>query len=138
MIARFAYREDGGHLRGLTRTRLQRADSAFEVRDPLLKHIRGWVGNARINVSRFLQGEQTRGAIRALQVVRAGLVDRHGAAARRRFGLVPRVQLTGRESEFVIGCEHKTLLLVCRLERKRRVPRLLLEMLRSAQNDILK
>src|SRR5687768_179404 len=100
MIARFTDREDGRHLRGVTGTGFQRANSTFEIRDPVFKNIRGWVGDARVDVAGFLQGEQARGAVRALQVVCGGLVDGYGAAPGAFLGCVSRVKLAGIETKF--------------------------------------
>src|SRR5688572_24046489 len=113
MITGFADRENGGHLRGMTRTGFQGANPTLEVRDPAFKNIRGRVGNPRINVAALLQREQTRSAVRALQVIGCGLVDRDGATAVAFLRCIPGVKLAGVETKFTFssgGC-HKDLLL---------------------------
>src|SRR5258706_16312672 len=110
MITRFADREDGSHLCGLTRAHFNCANTAFEGCNPLLEPARGWVGDARVNVPRLLQREQTRGALRALQIIRAGLIDRYRAATRCCFGVIACVQLPRGKTKFAFCFRHKTLL----------------------------
>ena len=55
MVARAAQSENCHRLRGVPRTRRQRADAAFQIRDALLKHIRRRIHDARVNVAKFLQ-----------------------------------------------------------------------------------
>src|SRR5258706_2392001 len=110
MVTRFANGKDGCHLRRLTRAHFNCADTAFEGCNTLLEHACGWVGDARVNVPRLLQREQTRRALRALQVIRAGLIDRHRTAARCCFRVITCMQLPRGKTKFAFCFRHKTLL----------------------------
>ena len=69
-----------------------RADAAFQRGEPLLEHRRRRVGDARIDVAGAFEVEQRGGVIGVLEHVRGGLVDRHGARAGRRIGVLAGVQ----------------------------------------------
>ena len=90
--ARAHQRGDGEMQRGLPAGGRHRADAAFQRRDALLEHRDGGIGDARIDVPGALQVEQPGGVLDVVEHVGRGLVDRHGARARRRIGLLAGVQ----------------------------------------------
>ncbi len=110
MVARLTDGKDRRGLRCVTRADLQGGNAALQGGDPLFQHIGGRVADARIDIARLLQREQARGAFGALQIVRRGLVERHGAAARCGLRVVACVQLAGAEAKLSFSCEHRTLL----------------------------
>ena len=77
----------------------QRADAAFQVGQALLEHVGGRVHDAGVDVAQLLQGEQVGRVFGVAELVAGGLVDRHGAAAGGRVGLLAGVQLAGGEAE---------------------------------------
>src|SRR5258706_4088654 len=108
MVTRFANGKDGCHLRRLTRAHFNCADTAFEGCNPLLEHACGWVGDARVNMPRLLPRQQTRGALRALQVIRAGLINRYRVTARCCVSVIARVQLPRSTTYLPLWFRHKT------------------------------
>ncbi len=78
-----------------------RRQAAFERRDPGLEHTLRGVHDAGVDVARLGQGEQVRRVLGVLELVGRGLIDRHGACAGCRVGLVPGVNLLGLESPAV-------------------------------------
>ncbi len=115
---------DGERLRRLTRRHDQctrhagggRRQAAFEGRHPSLEHTLGRVHDAGVDVARLGQREQVRSVLRALELIRRGLIDRHGASAGCRVGLVPGVNLLGLESPPV---GHLFVPLSCGVARRR-------------------
>ena len=55
----------------------ERRDAAFERRDALLEHVLRRVHDAGVDVAEFLQAEQVRGVLGAVELVGRGLIDRH-------------------------------------------------------------
>ena len=105
VIAGAAQGQDRLGLGGVPDAGGQRADAAFQVGQALLEHIGGRVHDAGVDVAELLQGEQVGGVLGALELVAGGLVDRHGAAAGGRVGLLAGVQLAGVEAKLAI-CAH--------------------------------
>ena len=92
LVAQPRDREQGVRDRRLSRRDAQRAGSAFDRGDPLFEDVRRRVHQPRVDVAEFLQREQIRGVLRALEHVRGGLVDRDRARSRCRVGLLSSVQ----------------------------------------------
>ena len=93
MITGFANRQDRRDLGGVTRTHFERADATLQTCHAILENTCGRVRNAGVNVTRFLQSKETRGAIRAGQILGGGLIDGDGTTTGDRIRLIARVQL---------------------------------------------
>jgi hypothetical protein len=68
---------------GLAGTRAQRFDTAFELGDAPLQHRRGRIADAAIAVSLYLEIEESRSVLSAVERVCYGLIDRDGYCPRR-------------------------------------------------------
>ena len=90
--ARIHQRRDGEVERRLPARRADRADAAFERRDPLLQHRHRRVGDARVDVAGALEVEERRRLLGVVEDVGGGLIDRHRARAGHRIRLLPRVE----------------------------------------------
>ncbi|MEY9604659.1 hypothetical protein AB7M74_000202 [Bradyrhizobium japonicum] len=97
VIAGIEQRCDGQMQRGHAARGADRADAAFERREPLLQHTGGRIGDARIDVAGALQIEQRGGVVGILEHVGRGLVDRHRAGAGRGIRMLARMQAQGLE-----------------------------------------
>ena len=75
--------------------------------DALLENVGGRVHQARVDVAEFLQGEQIRGVVGALEDVGGRLVNRHGARAGGRIGDLAGVQR--QRAETFCWCAHDLL-----------------------------
>ena len=74
---------------------------AFEAGDPGLDHALGGVHDAGVDVADLGQREQVGGVVAVAELVRGGLVDRHGPGPGGRVGLRPGVDLAGVEAPLV-------------------------------------
>ena len=92
MIARLHQAGEREELRRLPAGSGQRRHAAFERCHALLEDIGRGVHDARVNIAELLQPEQGGGMIGILEDERRRLIDRHGACAGRRIGLLPRMQ----------------------------------------------
>ena len=97
MVAGASKRGDGKMHRRHAARRTDGADAVFQRREPLLQHRRGRVGNARVDVAGAFQVEQPGGVIGIVEHVGRGLVDRDGARAGDRIGMLPGMQAQGLE-----------------------------------------
>jgi hypothetical protein len=84
--------EDGQRLRRLPRRQPERADAALERRHALLEDVGRGVHDPGVDVSELLEREEPGGVIGVLEVVGAGGVDRDGARAGGRIGLLSGVE----------------------------------------------
>src|SRR3546814_2932685 len=89
----------GQRQRRLTAGRGESPDPALECRHALLEHGDGRVRDPRIDVSGALEVEQARRPVDVGKDVGGRLVDRRGARAGRRIGLLAGVQAEGIELE---------------------------------------
>ena len=97
VVAGVQERRDGQMQRGHAARGADRADAAFQCREPLLQYARGRIGDARIDVAGALQIEQRGRVIGILKHVGRGLVDRHRAGAGRGIRMLARMQAQGFE-----------------------------------------
>ena len=97
MVAGASKRGDGKMHRRHAARRTDGADAVFQRREPLLQHRRGRVGNARVDVAGAFQVEQPGGVIGIVEHVGRRLVDRDGARAGDRIGMLPGMQAQGLE-----------------------------------------
>src|SRR5665213_133130 len=84
--------------RGLTAGKSERADAAFERRQPLFEHVGRRVHDPRVDVAELLQREQPLGVRGIVERVRRGLVDRDGPRLGGRVAAMAAVQGDGFES----------------------------------------
>ena len=87
---------NGKMKRGLATCRTDRSDAAFQRGDPLFEHGDCGVGEPRIEMSRYLQVEQSCRVVAVIKDIGGGHVDRHGSSTGARIWL-----LTGVEAERV-------------------------------------
>ena len=73
------------------------ADAVFERREPLFQHRGRRIGNPRVDVAGALQIEQTGGVIGVVEHIGGGLIDRDGARARDRIGMLTGMHAQGLE-----------------------------------------
>ncbi|OIQ75475.1 hypothetical protein GALL_428610 [mine drainage metagenome] len=108
MIARVQQCRDRQMQRRHAARRADRADAAFQRREPFLEHRRGRVGNPGIDVPSAFQIEQRRGMLGILKDVGSGLIDRDCTSARHGIRM-----LAGMEAQGVkggrLGCGHAEL-----------------------------
>ena len=99
VVARARDVEDRVNDRGLAAGERERADAAFEPRDPLLEHVARRVHDARVDVAELLQREEPSGVVGVVERVRGRLED--GNRARLRSGVSGMAAVNGRGVEAV-------------------------------------
>ncbi len=84
--------EDGQGLGGLAGGDGDGADAAFERGEALLEDSGGRVHDPGVDVAELLEPEEPRGVVGVLELVGGRRVDRHGAGAGGRVGLLAGVE----------------------------------------------
>ena len=97
MLARAHERDDGEMHRRHAARGAHRADAVLQRRQPLLQHRRGGIGDARVDVAGAFEIEQRGRVVGVLEHVGRGLIDRHGAGAGDRVGMLSGVEAQGFE-----------------------------------------
>ena len=95
VVAGVEQRGDGEVHRGHAARRADRADAGFQRRQPFLQHGGRRVGDAGVDVAGALQIEQRGRMVRILKDVGRRLVDRNGARAGHRIGMLAGMQAQG-------------------------------------------
>ena len=98
VLAGVADREDRRGDRRLARGEGEGGCAAVDRREALLEHVAGRVHEARVDVAEFLQREEVRRVLGAVELVGSGRVDRDRARVRRGIGDLSRVQRERSES----------------------------------------
>ncbi len=92
MVAGLRQRENGAELRRQPAGEGDRAKPAFEAGHPLLERRNRRIADAAVNVAVAAQREELGRLLGRAEDVGRGLIDRHGARARRRIGRRPGVK----------------------------------------------
>jgi hypothetical protein len=111
-VAGAGKRGKGERFRGLPGSHGEGGGSAFERCNALLEDVGGGVHDPRIDIAEFLEGEEARRVIGAVEDVGGGLVNGHGSRAGGGIGFLAGVDGKGAKVLFGGGLRHGGILRV--------------------------
>ncbi len=76
IFADFRKRQNRVVNRGATRAYPKRTDTALQIRNSFLEHIRRWIHQTRVNISRHCEVKEIRTMLRIIKLIRDCLVNR--------------------------------------------------------------